>query len=221
MTTRTLLASLLGLAAMAATTQAGAMQFPGFMPPSLSRADKPHPAIAKLRDYKAVLHTNLGDITLEFDADSAPNTARNFLKLALRGFYDGSRFYCVFKDRMVLAGDPTSKGTGDVGYTLDYENSPVGHTAGTVAMDTSPTKGKNSGSRFFINVGSQHQLDRDYTVFARVTAGLEVVRRIGAAATRPNGGRPAPVEEIVIERIAVSKGQAPPATGAAKGADTP
>ena len=202
MTIRAFVAS---LAALAVTAQGGAFDFPGLMPPSLSRSERPHPAIARLRDYQAVLHTNLGKIAIELDADSAPNAVRNFIKLAQRGFYDGTRFYCVFKGRMVLAGDPTGKGTGDAGYTLDYENSPVGHTAGTVAMDRSGEAGKNSGSRFFISVGSQHHLDRDYTVFGRVADGLEVARRISSAPARPQGGRPTPIEEIVIEQITVSK----------------
>jgi len=206
-----------GLAALAATAQAAALQFPGLMPPSLSRSDKPNPAIARLRDYQAVLHTNLGKIAIELDADSAPNAVRNFIKLAQRGFYDGTRFYCVFKDRMILAGDPTGKGTSDAGYTLDYENSPVGHTAGTVAIDRSPKAGQNSGSRFFINVGSQHHLDRDYTVFARLADGLEVARRISAARARPAGGRPTPIEEIVIEQITVSKRAEKPGQSGKKG----
>jgi len=198
--------------ALCARAGAASLPFPGLFSPGGARMDKPHPAIAALHDYRATLHTNLGDLAIKFEPDHAPNAVRNFIKLAHRGFYDGSRFYCVFKDKMILAGDPTGKGTGDVGYALDYEASPLGHTPGTLAMDRRPdaregggTTRKNSGSRFLINVGKQHHLDRDYTVFARITDGLEVARRIGAAACRDHGGRPQPLEDMVIERITVEK----------------
>jgi cyclophilin family peptidyl-prolyl cis-trans isomerase len=54
-------------------------------------------------------------------------------------------------------------------------------------------------------VGKQHHLDRDYTVFGRITDGLEVARRISAAPCRDNGGRPLPLEDILIERITIEK----------------
>ena len=206
---RKTIAGLLALA-LAAAASAGALSFPPFMPPRDSA--KPHPAIAGLRDYSATVHTNLGDMALAFEPDQAPNAVRNFIKLALQGAYDGTRFYGVFKGRMILAGDPTAKGTGDVGYSLDHEPTVVGHAAGALAMDTLPrdpedrfAPQKNSGSRFFICVSDQRHLDGDYTVFARITKGLAVAERISAARTAPGDGCPAPVEEIVIERITLAK----------------
>ena len=191
---------------------AGGLSFPGFAPPGSRGTEKPNPAIEALRDHTATLHTNLGDLVVALEPDGAPNAVRNFIKLAQKGFYDGSRFYGVFRDRMVLAGDPTGKGTGDVGYTLPHERSSLGHTPGTLAMDTAPpdpkstfSPRKNSGSRFFINVAAQHHLDRDYTVFGRITEGLEVARRMSQARTISQDGQPAPLEEIVIERITIAK----------------
>ena len=170
-------------------------------PPSIS---KPNPAIAALQGYFATIRTNLGDLVVEFEPESAPNTVHNFIKLAERGFYDGQRFYCVFRDRMILAGDPTGTGTGDVGYTIPYEAGRAFHAPGSLATDRLPP-GPNSGSRFFIDLRDQKHLDGNYTVFGRITTGLDVAQRIGALPTQPNGGRPVPLEDAVIEEIIVSK----------------
>ncbi|MFC1806687.1 peptidylprolyl isomerase [Planctomycetota bacterium] len=195
--------------ALGASASAGAMSFPPFMPPSRS-TEKPHPAIEKLRDYSATIHTSLGDMEIAFGPEDAPNAVRNFIKLALKGAYDGSRFDCIFKGKMVFAGAPK----GDAAQTIGHERSPLGNKAGTLAMDTVPrdpkdrfAAKKNSGSRFFINVVDQHHLDDDYTVFARITGakGLDVAERIGQARTRPKDGQPTPIEDIVIERITITK----------------
>jgi len=194
--------------ATATAVSAGALPYAPWMP--TRGRETTHPAIETLRGCAATVHTNLGDIEIAFEPDDAPNAVRNFIKLALKGFYDGSRIYGVFADTMVLAGDPTATGKGDVGYTLDFERSFMGHDAGTLAMDTAPADPKDkfaprksSGSRFFINVARQRHLDRDYTVFATITKGIAVAERIGRARTRPTDGAPAPVEDIVIERITV------------------
>ena len=61
---------------------------------------------------RAIIETGKGEIEIEFFPDKAPGHVKNFLDLAQKGFYDGSRFYCVFEGKMILAGDPTGKGTG-------------------------------------------------------------------------------------------------------------
>lgn len=193
---------------------------PGLFPPGLLRPPreptKPHPAIARLRKYGGVIHTNVGDITIRLHPEVAPNAVRNFIKLAQRGFYDGARIYCIFKGRMFLAGDPTGSGKGDNGTTLRFEPSLVPHLAGSLAMDRRPdepdpeTAGKerrkvNSGSRFMVSVADQRHLDGDYTIFATITQGLSVAQRIAAARTRPNDGAPVPIEDIVIEQIDITR----------------
>ncbi|NQT87808.1 peptidylprolyl isomerase [bacterium] len=169
----------------------------------------PNPAIEAMDGITAILHTTAGDITVDFRPYAAPNTVRSFIKLAASGFYDGQRFYCVFKDKMILAGDPTATGKGDNGKTLPAEGS-GSHRAGTLAMDRAtpdPKSGKkvSSGSRFLINLTDQSHLDGDYTVFAEITNGLDVARRIGACRTSANDGRPAPLEDLVIESIVIHK----------------
>ncbi|MFW6162878.1 MAG: peptidylprolyl isomerase [Planctomycetota bacterium] len=195
--------------AVAACAAAGALPFGPPMPPSGSQ--QPHPAIEALRGYSATIHTTLGDMEVAFEPDEAPNAVRNFIKLALKGFYDGSPFYAVFRDKMILAGDPTGKGTGDAGHTLDFEGTFLGAEAGALMMDTVPQEAKdrlagkkNSGSRFFIAVTDQAHLDGDYTTFARITWGLDVAERVSRARAIDRDGAPAPVEDLVIERITIA-----------------
>ncbi len=187
-----------------------------FLFPGLSRrALKPNPAAAALRDYSATLHTNLGDLSVRFYPDEAPNAVRNFIKLAQQGFYDGARVYCVFNDRMFLVGDPTGTGKGDNGTTIPHERTFAPITAGALLMDLAPERPakkrgakpekRNSGSRFMVCVADQRHLDGDFTVFGAIADGLDIAKRIGAAATKPNDGRPAPIEDLLIERITITK----------------
>jgi len=193
---RTNLACILSLAMLAGSARAGSIA----MPPLGGKA-KANPAIAALRDHVATLRTNLGDIVLKLDADAAPNTVRHFIKLAQRGAYDGLRFPGVFKDRMIVAGDPA--GAAEAAQTLPDEKSPLSHSEGAVAMDRTPGAA-GSGRRFFISLTDQSHLDEDYTVFAEVSEGLAVARRIGAVATRDDQGCPTPLEDIVIEQVIVA-----------------
>lgn len=62
--------------------------------------------------HTVVLHTSMGDVTLELDADAAPKTVTNFITLAQTGYYDGLTFHRVIPDFMVQAGDPDGNGTG-------------------------------------------------------------------------------------------------------------
>lgn len=190
---------------VSATVAAGGMPFT--FPGAPTRSRKPNPAVVALRDYAATLHTNLGNLQVRFYPDEAPNAVRNFIQLAQRGYYDGSRFCTVFPGKMVLAGDPTGTGAGDNGKTLAFERSSTPNLAGSLAMDRTAAQDAktNSGSRFMISLTDQRHLDGDYTVFGAITDGLDVARRIGAARAQPNQGRPTPIEEMVIERVTVTK----------------
>jgi len=92
---------------------------------------------------KAILHTNKGDITIEFDLVNTPKTAANFIKLAKDGFYDGTKFHRVIKGFMNQGGDPLTKddsqmarwGTGGPGYSFADEIGPSNsNVAGTISM---------------------------------------------------------------------------------------
>jgi peptidylprolyl isomerase len=134
---------------------------------------------------KAILHTNKGDITIEFFDTDAPKTVENFMKLAKEGFYDGTKFHRVIKDFMIQGGDPQTKndaliprwGTGGPGYTFADEIYAKNHNAaGTIAMANA---GPNTnGSQFFINSKDNSFLDTKHTVFGKVIGGIEVVHEI-------------------------------------------
>jgi cyclophilin family peptidyl-prolyl cis-trans isomerase len=160
----------------------------------------------------ATLHTNKGDITIEFYGNDAPNTVANFKKLAGEKFYDGIKFHRVIKGFMIQAGDPNSKddtkmslwGTGGPGYKFADEinaDSPLyktGYKAGTVAMANS---GPNTnGSQFFV-MHMDYPLPPLYTIFAHVTSGQDVVNAI---ATTPTGQNDRPVTAVVINSVTLN-----------------
>jgi len=154
---------------------------------------------------RATLHTNQGDITIEFMGDDAPNTVANFAKLAKAGFYDGTKFHRVIEGFMIQGGDPLTKddsvanrwGTGGPGYKFEDEiHANNKNEIGTISMANS---GPNTnGSQFFINTANNNFLDGKHTVFGRVIAGMDVVKKIESTETV---GPDRPVEAMVIESV--------------------
>ena len=150
--------------------------------------------------YTARLETNLGDVVIELDAARAPLTVNNFVFLARDGFYDGVIFHRVVPGFVIQGGDPTGTGRGGPGYRFRDELGGEGrYTRGTVAMANA---GPNTnGSQFFIcleDVGLPHA----YTIFGRVTEGMETVDAI--ASLELDGERP--VEDAVIRTVEIVEG---------------
>ena len=124
----------------------------------------------------ARLHTRAGVIEWEFLPDEAPQTVRNFATLARRGYFDGLSVHRVVPDFVIQDGDPTGTGSGGPGYTIRCEYNMLRYESGMVGMALS---GKDTGgSQWFITLSPQPHLDGRYTIFARVTQGLDVARRI-------------------------------------------
>lgn len=163
----------------------------------------------------ATITTSKGVITLELYGDQAPNTVANFKKLADSGFYNGTRFHRVIKGFMIQGGDPLSKdpskiqmwGTGGPGYKFADEIIPsselykVGYQRGILAMANS---GPNTnGSQFFI-MHEDVSLQPAYTIFGKVTSGLDVVDAIANVKTvDPANQNDRPVEDVIIEKVDV------------------
>jgi peptidyl-prolyl cis-trans isomerase B (cyclophilin B) len=128
-----------------------------------------------------------GQITIEFFAADAPKTVENFVMLARKGFYDGTTFHRVEKDPpMAQGGDPLSKtlkagdpriGTGGPGYAIKAEFNKQKHVRGVIAMARTNDP-DSAGSQFYITREPAHFLDGQYTVFGKVTKGMDVVDRI-------------------------------------------
>lgn len=130
------------------------------------------------RAYRAVLHTQHGDISIELLPDIAPSTVNNFVCLARDGFYGNTTFHRVVPGFLAQAGDPGGSGRGGPGYRFPDEISEVACVRGTVGMANA---GPNTnGSQFFILLADSPQLNGRYTVFGRVTDGLDVADRLTA-----------------------------------------
>lgn len=128
----------------------------------------------------AKITTTLGDISFQLLPDIAPETVRNFVKLAGSGFYNGTLFHRVIPGFMIQGGDPNTKapnkerwGSGGPGYTIKAEFNNRSHMRGIVSMARS-TDPDSAGSQFFIVTSDSTFLDRQYTVFGQVESGMDV-----------------------------------------------
>ena len=150
----------------------------------------------------AKFETTLGNFTIELFEEQAPNTVGNFAKLAEKNFYDGVIFHRVIDGFMIQGGDPTGTGRGGPGYQFADEFHPaLKHTAeGMLSMANA---GPNTnGSQFFITLAPTPHLDNKHAVFGKVVEGMDVVRKIGKAPTKP-GDRP--VTDVVMKTVRVER----------------
>jgi peptidyl-prolyl cis-trans isomerase A (cyclophilin A) len=156
---------------------------------------------ANQKNHTVTIETSAGRIKIELLERDAPKTAENFRKLAEQGFYNGLIFHRIINEFMIQGGDPNGNGTGGKtwdGQTLPNEivrNSPLyqnGYHRGDVAM-ANKGRPETGSSQFFI----MHQdrglnaLPPNYTIFARVTEGMNVVDKIISAPVTPGTDRPA------------------------------
>ena len=128
------------------------------------------------RERRVVVHMRSGDIEMQLLGNEAPQTVRNFVKLIRAGYFDGHPFHRVVPDFVIQDGDPTGTGSGGPGWTIRCEYNHERYDAGMVGMALS---GKDTGgSQWFITLAPQPHLDGKYTIFARVTRGLDLARHI-------------------------------------------
>jgi len=163
-------------------------------------SSQPEMTIDLAKTYAATLHTNHGDIEIEFDAMRSPMSVNNFVFLAREGFYDGVIFHRVIPGFMIQGGDPTGTGTGGPGYNFRDELEGSGtYSRGTVAMANA---GPNTnGSQFFI-CHTDAGLPHSYNIFGKVTSGLDAVDAIAAT---PTGAQDKPHEDCVITSVTVTE----------------
>ena len=166
----------------------------------------------KLKGLKARIVTNYGNIELEFFHEKAPITIANFLGRAESGFYDNSQFHRIIPGFMIQAGDPNSKdkdiyndGLGGTIFNIPHEFNEVSHERGIISMARQSAKGVGAGSQFFIMHATKTHLDGEYTVFGKVTSGMEVVDKIAEVPTNKKDPRlrDRPVNPVIIKRIEV------------------
>ena len=149
-------------------------------------------------------------VILGLHDESAPYTVENFKTLVRKKFYNGLRFHRIFPSSFVQTGDPSSRrgqtektGTGGPGYTLPAEIK-LKHNKGAVAMARLPDKinpAKNSnGSQLYVCLTPLPKLDGQYTVFAQVLEGLDVLEAIS---NEPTNSDDFPLPKIVIKSIVI------------------
>lgn len=139
----------------------------------------------KISASKATISTEKGEIALELYPQDAPQTVTNFATLAKNGYYNGLTFHRVEPGFVIQGGDPSGNGTGGTsiyGEKFEDELSPetesykAGYKSGVLAMANA---GPNTnGSQFFIMLDDNDNLPKNYTIFGRVTAGMDVVQKI-------------------------------------------
>ena len=158
-----------------------------------------HHAEIKVKDY--------GEIDVELDADTAPITVTNFVKLIQDNFYDGLTFHRIIDGFMIQGGDPNGDGTGGANedikgeFTNNGVKNDISHVRGTISMARGSDP-DSASSQFFIVQSDSTYLDGDYAAFGHVTSGMDVVDRISKdAKPTDSNGSIADDQQPVIESI--------------------
>lgn len=159
------------------------------------------------KKYIAKFETVDGNFEAELNAKDTPKTVNNFVFLAREKFYDGLTFHRIVKDFMIQGGDPLGTGGGDPGYKFDDEKFTTDYTPGTLAMANSGAN--TNGSQFFIMTTdySGGKLPKNYTIFGKVTSGMDVVTKLAATevADSGSGEKSKPVKAPVINKITIEE----------------
>ena len=195
-------------AATETNTTSSATATEATVPPATtsSAAAEENKPMSQYENKVAEIHTSAGEIDIRFFPDVAPNHVKNFIDLAEKGFYNGSKFHRVIPGFMIQGGDPntisgspSTWGTGGSGKNVAAEFNSVSHKRGIVSMARSNDP-NSASSQFFIVVKDSTFLDKQYTVFGQVTKGMEVADKIvdapRDASDRPNS--PTTIDKIVI-----------------------
>ena len=166
-----------------------------------------------LKEY-AVIETTMGTIEVELYPADAPKTVENFVKLAEKKYFDGIIFHRISKGFVIQGGDPTGTGSGGKsiwGKEFADELNPntpsfkEGYKKGVVAM---ANRGPNTNtSQFFIMLRDNTGLPKNYTIFGKVSKGLDVVDAIGQVeiipAMGPTDGKPK--VDVVMKKVTIRR----------------
>ena len=161
------------------------------------------------KHHAEIVVKDYGTIKLELDADTAPISVTNFVKLAKEGFYDGLTFHRIISGFMIQGGDPNGDGTGGSDETIKGEfkengvENNISHVRGVISMARS-MENDSASSQFFIVHKDSTFLDGQYAGFGKVTDGMEVVDKIcKKVKVEDEDGTTLPENQPVIETIKV------------------
>jgi peptidyl-prolyl cis-trans isomerase B (cyclophilin B) len=202
---------------MKTLTALGLLAALGALPQAPRRPAQPAPfkttmTVAQMTGKQAVVETAVGTVIIDLRPDLAPNHVGYFMKTAGDHGYDGTVFHRIIRNGIVQGGDPLSKdpakkaqyGTGGLGL-LQAEHSNEPFTRGTVAAVIRPGQPDSAGAQFFVCISDQPALSGQYTIFGRVSEGLDVLEKISEA---PADAKGAPAERIEIRSVTIR--DAPP-----------
>lgn len=161
------------------------------------------------KSYEAEFSTSKGNFKIELYAKDAPKTVNNFVFLARQGFYNDVVFHRIIQTFMIQTGDPEGTGAGGPGYQFEDEKTNYTYEPGIVAMANAGPD--TNGSQFFICTGDDSRnLNQtpNYTIFGKVTEGMDVVDAIAATPVEANpySGEPSsPTEKVHIKEIKITE----------------
>jgi len=141
-----------------------------------------------------------GRVVIELRPDLAPEHVKRIKELTRQKFYDGIVFHRVIDGFMAQTGDPTGTGMGGSGKNLKAEFSAEKHTRGTLSMARAQSY-DSADSQFFIVLADSNFLDGQYTVWGKVTKGMEFVDKIKKGDAANNGSVSNP-DKIITMRVA-------------------
>ena len=173
----------------------------------------PPPPTPAAGNPTAIISTSLGDITIELFKDRAPVSVANFLQYVKDDHYSGTLFHRVVSGLVIQGGgyDETMTEKPTRAPILNEATNGLRNLTGTVAMARTRAL-RSATSQFYVNLADNREFDHrgftpsdfGYAVFGRVIAGMDVVAKIGAVATRAAGGMEnVPVEPVVIKGVTV------------------
>jgi cyclophilin family peptidyl-prolyl cis-trans isomerase len=160
--------------------------------------------VEELAKQRAILETSMGNITIEFFPDRAPNHVRQFLRLAAAGVYDGTAFHRIVPGFVIQGGympsrkEPLDERQNAFVRTLQPEFNDTIHDRGVVSMARTADPASATSS-FFIVLAPAPSLDKQYSAFGRVVDGLDVIAKIEAV---PLDGE-TPVTRVDVTRVRV------------------
>lgn len=139
---------------------------------------QPEIIINPIKNYSAILHTEIGNITIELFADRVPVTVNNFVFLSREGFFENTIFHRVIKNFMVQGGDPTGSGRGGPGYRFNDEFVTALRHDKPGVLSMANAGPNTNGSQFFITHVATPWLDNKHSVFGQVITGMDIVNKI-------------------------------------------
>jgi peptidyl-prolyl cis-trans isomerase B (cyclophilin B) len=172
-------------------------------------ASVPPKTLAAGRTWTLQLTTNRGPITLQLDGAKAPQTVSSFLFLARQKYFDGSpchRLTTAAAGLFVLqCGDPTGTGSGGPGYSFGVENAPKdgSYPTGTLAMARAQDPNSNGSQFFMVYKDTKLTTGGGYSIFGKVTSGLDLITAVAADGTPSTTGSGPPKDPVTITSVQV------------------